>query len=114
MVSFERMRVAARLVVAGIVVFLGLSLIVAYSVWHVQSEALAAHDARLKDLVEVARGIAGNYQKLAGEQKLAPEEAQKQAAEALRALRFAKDDYFFVYDFDGRALMVAGNPKIEG
>ena len=37
-----------------------------------------------------------------------------QAKEALRPLRFGSDDYFFLYDFDGRVVMVAGNPKIEG
>ena len=90
----ERMRVSARLVVAGIVVFLGLALFVAYAVTQVDAEAQAAHNARIKDMVDVARGVIGNYQKLAAEQKLSPEEAQKQAYEALRSLRFGKDDYF--------------------
>ena len=114
MVSFERMRVSWRLAVAGCVVFLGLALIVGYSVLQVQNEALAAHRARIKDLVDVAHDVVDNYQKLAAEQKLPLEEAQHQAAEALRSLRFGKDDYFFIYDYEGRGVMVAGSPKIEG
>jgi methyl-accepting chemotaxis protein len=75
---------------------------------------MEAHQNRLKDLVETAAGTVGYYQKLEADKKLSHEEAQQQAREALRPLRFGKDDYFFVYDFDGRAIMVAGNPKLEG
>jgi methyl-accepting chemotaxis protein len=114
MSSFEQMRVSTRLVFAGIAIFFGLALIAGYTLVQIRSDALAAHNARLKDLVDVSKGIVGNYQKLESDKKLTTEEAQQQAKEALRTPRFGNDDYFFLYDFDGRALMVAGNPKIEG
>ena len=114
MISFERMRVSTRLLVAGLVVFLGLALMAAYTLNQIRTDALAAHSDRIRDLVEVSRGIIGNYQKLEADKKLTREEAQQQAKEALRSPRFGGDDYFFLYDFDGRALMVAGSPKIEG
>jgi methyl-accepting chemotaxis protein len=110
----QRMRVGSRLVVAGLVVVLGLVLIAGYTLVNIRSEALAAHSERIKDLVEVGKGIVGTYQKLEADQKLSREDAQMQAKEALRNPRFGANDYFFLYDFDGRALMVAGNPKIEG
>ena len=114
MISFERMHVSTRLLVAGLVVFLGLALIAGYTLMQIRVDALAAHNDRIRDLVEVSRGIVGNYQKLEADKKLTHEEAQQQAKEALRSLRFAGDDYFFLYDYDGRALMVAGSPKLEG
>ena len=114
MISFERMRVSARLVVAGAVVFVGLALFVAYAVMQIRSDALAAHDTRIKDLVEVARDIVVDHQKLVADQKLSLEDAQLRAKEALRSPRFGKGDYFFLYDYNGLALMVAGSPKIEG
>jgi len=114
MISFRQMRVTTRLAFAGVAVFLGLALIAAYTLMQIRSDALAAHSARLKDLVEVSQGIISNYQKLEADKKLTLEEAQLQAKEALRPLRFGRDDYFFLYDFDGRAVMVAGNPKMEG
>jgi len=114
MISFERMRVSTRLLVAGLVVFIGLALMAAYTLMQIRTDALGAHSDRIRDLVEVSRGIIGNYQKLEADKKLTREEAQQQAREALRSLRFGGDDYFFLYDFDGRALMVAGSPKLEG
>ena len=114
MISFERMRVTTRLLVAGLVVFIGLALMAGYTLMQIRDDALAAHSDRVRDLVEVSRGIVANYQKLEADKKLTHEEAQQQAKEALRSLRFAGDDYFFLYDYDGRALMVAGSPKLEG
>ncbi len=114
MISIERMRVSTRLLFAGLAVVLGLTLVGAYTVTKIRSEALTAHSDRIKNLVEVSTGIIGNYQKLEADKKLSREEAQLQAKEALRSPRFGNDDYYFIYDFDGRALMVAGNPKIEG
>ena len=114
MISFERMRVSTRLVFAGVAVFLGLAMIAGYTLVQIKSDALAAHSERIKDLVEASKGIIGNYQKLEADKVLTREEAQLQAKEALRTPRFGKDDYYFLYDFEGRAVMVAGNPKIEG
>ncbi len=114
MLSFAQMRVSSRLVALGIVVLLGLGFIVGYTLFQIRAQALAAHDARIKDLVEVSRDIIANYQKLESEKKLSREEAQAQAKEALRSPRFGANDYFFIYDQDGRAIMVAGAPKIEG
>ena len=114
MVSLERMRVSSRLVFAGLAVFLSLAMIAGYTLVHIKSDALAAHSERIKDLVEASKGIIGNFQKLEADKALTREEAQLQAKEALRSLRFGRDDYYFLYDFDGRAVMVAGNPKIEG
>ena len=114
MLSFEKMRVSTRLIAAGIAIFLGLLAISAYTLIQIKADALAAHSTRLKDLVDVSAGVVANFQKLESEKKLSTGEAQLQAKEALRGPRFGNNDYFFLYDFDGRALMVAGNPKIEG
>lgn len=114
MISFENMRVRTRLLVAGIAVLLGLVLVAGYTLIQIRNEAVAAHSTRIKDLVDSSKGIVAHFQKLEADKKLSHEEAQTQAKEALRIVRFGADDYFFIYDFDGKAIMVAGNPKIEG
>jgi methyl-accepting chemotaxis protein len=114
MLSFEKMRVSTRLIVAGTAVFVGLTLLAGYSLLQLKNDALAAHNQRIKDLVDTSRGVIENFQKLEADRKLTREEAQLQAKEALRPLRFGANDYFFIYDFEGRAIMVAGNPKLEG
>jgi len=108
------MRVSARLTLAGFVVLLGLILVAALAGEQTRRDAMAAHRDRIRNLVEVATGIIGDYQAAVDEGSLDKVNAQRLAQQALRNLRYGKNDYFFVYDFDGRALMVAGNPSIEG
>ena len=114
MISFERMGVRARLTVAGVVVLVGLVVMAAYTLMQIRTDAMNAHSERIKHLVEVTTGIVADYQKLEAEKKMTREEAQAAAREALRTPRFNTNDYYFIYDFDGRAVMVAGSPKIEG
>ena len=114
MISFESMRVRTRLLVAGIAVLLGLVMISGYTLFRVRNDALEAHSLRIKHIVETVKGVIGTYQQLESQKKLTREEAQLQAKEALRPLRFGNDDYFFLYNYEGYALMVAGNPKLEG
>ena len=114
MIAFERMGVRARLIVAGVVVLLGLVVMAAYTLMQIRTDAMSAHSERIKHLVEVTTGIIADYQKLEADKKMTPEEAQAAAKEALRTPRFNTNDYYFIYDFDGRALMVAGSPKLEG
>ena len=114
MISFERMGVRARLTVAGVVVLVGLVVMAAYTLMQIRTDAMDAHSERIKHLVEVTTGIVADYQKLEAEKKMTREEAQAAAREALRTPRFNTNDYYFIYDFDGRAVMVAGSPKIEG
>jgi len=114
MISFERMGVRARLTVAGVVVLVGLVVMAAYTLMQIRTDAMNAHSERIKHLVEVSSGIIAEYQKLEADKKMTREEAQAAAKEALRTPRFNTNDYYFLYDFDGRAVMVAGNPKMEG
>lgn len=114
MFALEKISISKRLLVAGLAVAIGLTSLAVYSLAQIKRDALAAHSERIKDLVEASRGIIGNYQKLEADRKLTREEAQLQAKEALRSPRFGTNDYFFIYDFDGRAVMVAGSQKLEG
>ena len=114
MISFERMQVSTRLIMAGLIVVLGLLLIAGYSLMQIRTETIDAHSKRLKDLVESTQGVIANYQKLEAEKVLSRDEAQQQAKEVLRRLRYGNDDYYFVLDFEGRAVMLAGSPQVEG
>ncbi|MDP5240368.1 methyl-accepting chemotaxis protein [Uliginosibacterium sp. 31-16] len=114
MISLEKLHVRTRLALVIAAALLGLLLLAAFALIESRATVMSGHQERIKHLVEVASGIVGNYQKLEAEGKLSRAEAQKQVKEALIHQRFAKDDYFFIYDFDGNGVMVAGNTKIEG
>ncbi|WP_193582505.1 methyl-accepting chemotaxis protein [Laribacter hongkongensis] len=114
MINFEKMKVRNRLIITAGLVFIGLTFITTYSLLQIKHEAIQSHQMRLENIVEVADGIIDNYIKLEKQGKLTREEAQHQAKESLRNIRFGAGDYYFIYDFSGKAIMVAGNPSIEG
>ncbi|GAB2903284.1 methyl-accepting chemotaxis protein [Uliginosibacterium flavum] len=114
MISLEKLHVRTRLALVIAAALLGLLVLASFALIESRNAAMNGHQERIKHLVEAANGIIGNYQKLEADGKLPRAEAQKQAMEALRPLRFASGDYFFIYDFEGNGVMVAGSPKIEG
>ncbi|MBS1208746.1 MAG: chemotaxis protein [Proteobacteria bacterium] len=114
MIALENLHVRTRLTLVIAAALIGLLMLTAFALIESRSTILTGHQERIKHLVEVANGIVGNYQKLETAGKLSHAEAQQQAKDALINLRFANGDYFFIYDFDGNGVMVAGNQKIEG
>lgn len=112
MIAFERMGVRARSV-AGIVVLIGLVVMAGYTLMQIRTDAMNAHSERIKHLVEVSTASSPTTRSWRPRRRLTREEAQAQAREASRTPRFNTSDHYFLYDFDGRAVMVAGSPKIE-
>lgn len=99
---------------AGLAVFIGLTLLTSYALVRMKRRCTGYTQRADQDLVESSRGTIAYYQQLEADKKLSREEAQQQAKGVLRTPRFGANDYYFLYDFEGRALMVAGNPKMEG
>ena len=112
--ALENLRVRTRLGLVIATALIGLLVLAGFALTTSRSTVINGHQERIKHLVEVASGLIGNYQKLESEGKLSRVEAQKQVKDALINLRYANGDYFFIYDFDGNGVMVAGNQKIEG
>lgn len=71
---------------------------------------LAAKQDELRDLVKLARGA---IRSLEGSGRDDPE-TRARALEVLRGLDFGQDGYFYVYELDGRNLMHARMPQLEG
>jgi methyl-accepting chemotaxis protein len=66
-----------------------------------------------RHLVESAIGVLKHYQGLESG-GLAREEAQRQAMEIIRGLRYDQDDYFWINDMTPTMVMHPTNPKLEG
>ncbi|MDH4872382.1 methyl-accepting chemotaxis protein [Pseudomonas sp. BN515] len=73
----------------------------------------AAKALKTHHVVETASSILRYYQGQESAGKLSREQAQKQAIELMRSLRYNGEDYFWLEDFDTRMVMHP-NPKVEG
>lgn len=110
----DRLNVKTRLGLLLLTAFLCLLAFAAFALVNLRDSQLDGHRTRIRNLVDGAAGIANGYVALAQQGRLTQAEAQRQAIAALRGLRYDNDNYIFIYDYDGRAIMVSGNPKMEG
>ncbi len=76
----------------------------------VQPILLQARQDELKHFVQVGRGAISQLYKNAGDDPA----AQREALELLRRMDFGEDNYFFVYDLNGKSLMHPRLPNLEG
>ncbi len=69
---------------------------------------------KLVSLVEAAHNLVADYHARALAGELTQEQARTQVAEALRAMRFEGDNYFFVTDYDHVDVVFPPSPADEG
>ncbi|MDH1265931.1 methyl-accepting chemotaxis protein [Pseudomonas sp. GD03944] len=80
----------------------------------VHSDLYAAKGEKTQHVVQSAVGILTYYQKLEAAGTLTREEAQKQAMDVIRGLRYAGQEYFWINDQTPTMVMHPTNPKLEG
>ena len=80
----------------------------------IHTDLYLAKEEKTQHVVESAAGILRYYHGLEQAGGLSREDAQKQAMELIRGLRYDKDDYFWINDLAPRMVMHPTNPKLEG
>lgn len=68
----------------------------------------------VRQTVEVVHAIVAHAHSLAQAGKLTQEQAQQQAMEEIRTLRYSGTEYFWINDMHPRMLMHPANPKLQG
>lgn len=71
------------------------------------------HDAT-RHIVESAHAIVARFHRLQTDGQLSEAEAKSRALDALRAVRYGRDDYVFVSDYDARGVMHPIKPELDG
>ncbi len=99
------------LVVLGIIFPLGM---IAYNLLNLRATMYEERQRSIRNVVEVAVSIADFYNKESVAGKLSQADAQARAKDAIRALRFAKGDYFFVYNINGITEVHGTRHELEG
>ncbi|MCJ2062328.1 methyl-accepting chemotaxis protein [Methylobacterium sp. J-088] len=84
------------------------------SVLDIRSSALEDRELMTRRLSEVAQSLVVHYEALAKSGQMPTEAARQAALAAISALRFGKEDYFFVLASDGKLIANAFNAKNVG
>ncbi|WP_342109938.1 methyl-accepting chemotaxis protein [Methylobacterium sp. SI9] len=80
----------------------------------IRSSALEDRELMTRRLSEAAQSLVVHYEALAKSGQMSTEAAQQAALTAISALRFGKEDYFFVLSADGKLIANAFNAKNVG
>ena len=80
----------------------------------IHTDLYAAKAEKTQHIVQSAAGILQHYYDLEASGSLTREQAQKQATETIRSLRYAGQEYFWINDQTPVMVMHPTNPKLEG
>ena len=112
---FEKMKLVNRLGVLMAVAVIGFVILGADALWTMRSQLLGAEMRRVEDVVATAGYVLEHYQAQEASGAMNREEAQKQAIESLRRVRFeGGKNYIFVYDAEATTLLSPMKPDTEG
>lgn len=109
-----RLSLQTRLYVLLGSMLLGLAALGAYSVFELRQHMLEEKHLAIRNVVNASMSVLEHYAGLEQAGKMTQKEAQQQARDTLRTVRFNKDDYLFAYDLEGYTWIHGTKPEREG
>lgn len=111
---FSDMRIAYRLLVVVLVGALGLTVFAFVSLTNLRTALEHERENKTKEHIEVAQTMIRGIMQETARAERPVAEAQRMALAALRTMRYANDQYYWINDLSGRMLMHPLNNTLEG
>jgi methyl-accepting chemotaxis protein len=103
-----------RLTLSVLVALIGLIALGTFEIVHLRGQLLADRKATLQAAVDIAMTTVKEFQAKESRGELSRDEAQKQAKDVLRSMRYLGDEYFYTYDSKGMGIMHPVRPEYVG
>lgn len=103
-----------RLTLSVLVALLGLVALGTFEIIHLRGQLLADRKVTLQSALEIAVSTVKELHAKEGRGELSHDEAQKQAKDALRSMRYQGNEYFYIYDSKGVGVMHPVRPEYVG
>ena len=108
------MRLSLRIQLLVLLMLLGLLVLSLASLFNLRSVLIEDRKEKTQNLVEVGLGILSHYETRARRGELDQETARRAAREALRELRYAGNEYYFIFDTNHVYVLLPPKPEFEG
>lgn len=108
------LRLSTRIALAGIAIVGCFSVAFALYIHKVQRTIYRAKEVKTQHVVETAWSAVSYYAKLAATNGLPLADAQTRAREAVKALRYDQDGYYWINDLHPRMVMHPMKPELDG
>jgi methyl-accepting chemotaxis protein len=103
-----------RLTLSVLVALIGLITLGTFEIIHLRGQLLADRKATLQAAVDIAVTTVKEFQAKESRGELSRDEAQKQAKDVLRSMRYQGTEYFYTYDSKGMGVMHPVRPEYVG
>jgi len=110
----DHWRFKAKILVIVACSLIGMALIIGVNLGNLRHELLESREVKTQHVVETAHSLIGFYVKEAEAGRMTAEAAQTAALQAIRALRYGENEYFWINGLNGRMLMHPIKPEMEG
>lgn len=114
MAFLARMNIGKRILTIGAASLLGLMLVLALAIGRLDTALTESFNERTKQTLDVAYSQLERFQTEEQAGRMTREQAQAAAKDAIRSMRFGKDDYFFILDTDHNMILHPVKPEKEG
>ena len=108
------MTLRARIAITIAITLAALIALFAGMLYSERQTLLNGHQAKIRNLVEVAHGVVSFNEKAAKEGRMSEEDAKKAAMTTIRTMRYDQDEYFWINDMTPRVVMHTAKPELEG
>ena len=108
------MTIARKLALLVLCALLGMVVMTAWFLVSERKLILEERQTGVRQVVEVAHGIAVHFQALSSKGTMPDEEARQRAAAAIQALRYSGNEYIWINDMHPRMVMHPIRPELNG
>lgn len=112
--SLSRLTIRMRVLVIVAISVLGIIAMTLVAAWGVKGAVMDERRDATRQVVEEASGIVAAYGERATSGDMSEQEAQREAAEILRGLRYSGQEYFWINDLQPTMIMHPFKPELEG
>ena len=112
--ALSRLTIRMRVLVIVAISVLGIIAMTLVAAWGVNGAVMDERRDATCQVVEEASGIVAAYGKRAKAGDMSEQEAQREAAEILRGLRYSGQEYFWINDLQPTMIMHPFKPELEG
>jgi len=114
MSSRSKMKLSTKIVSLPVGIAVVMTAILVLLLPYFSDRLFAAKELKTRHVVETAASLIQHYVDLAAAGKLSEADAKTQAMQAVKALRYEKNDYFWINDFGPKMIMHPMKPALDG
>ncbi|WP_277948884.1 cache domain-containing protein [Magnetospirillum sp. 15-1] len=112
--SISNWRFRAKIFLIVVLSLLGMGTIIAVNLANLRQDLMAARQVKTQHVVETAHSVIGHFVKLAQSGQMTAEAAQTAAIEAVKSMRYAGTEYFWINSMAGRMVVHPIRPDMLG